>query len=94
MLTHFKNSSFMPVQRLTILITSLPKFSSYANITFWCKRDRIQHILFAEYVRHQVLNFLKKRILIEIPELNYVVFWDAENNNLFNFMTKKLILQR
>lgn len=88
--THFKNSSFMPVQHLKIVIIYGTVIFSHANVTFWCEWNMKQYIQYATYIAKEVLNFLKRqKVAIEIPEINYVVL-DTEHS----FETREIIFQR
>nr|XP_012221839.1 PREDICTED: thyrotropin-releasing hormone-degrading ectoenzyme-like [Linepithema humile] len=91
MWTHFKNSSFIPVQRLRVIISTFTAISIYANVTFWCGSNMTQYIYFAMNVAERALNFFKKQSTIEIPEMNYLVFSDVEYSS---FETRNFIFQR
>ncbi|XP_067209692.1 aminopeptidase N-like [Linepithema humile] len=92
-LTHFKNSSFIPIHHLKVIISTFTAISTYANVTFWCntRNNMTQYLLFATFVAERALYFFKNQITIKIPEMNYIVFSDIRYSS---FEARKFILQR
>nr|XP_012230275.1 PREDICTED: aminopeptidase N-like isoform X1 [Linepithema humile] len=83
MWTHFDKSPFMSIQHLTIVITTLTKISSlYKNITIWCRKNMIKHVLFALDVVQEVVKFLQLKSLTKIEKIDYVVIWDKQHSNI------------
>nr|XP_012232601.1 PREDICTED: aminopeptidase N-like isoform X2 [Linepithema humile] len=100
--THFHKSPFMPIQSLTIVITTftnifLQSQTLPARVTIWCRKNMTHsmgfthHVEFAQLITEEVFQFLNERSQTKIPKIDYIAIWDTHHRNI---ETWGLILHR
>lgn len=100
MWTYFAKSPSMPIEYLTIVITSFSIVSIEYNFTtslsdnatVWCRERTTTDIMFADVILSHIVDLLLKyNVVTEINKIDYVAYWDTRHSNI---LTWGLILQR
>nr|XP_012228358.1 PREDICTED: aminopeptidase N-like [Linepithema humile] len=92
MWTDFDESSPMPVQQITFVITTFTNVSSqFANVTIWCRPSVWIHVLYAKDVLEEVVPYFKEKYMLKLSKLDIVAVWHRHD---YNITTLGLILLR
>nr|XP_012214649.1 PREDICTED: aminopeptidase N-like isoform X1 [Linepithema humile] len=80
MWTHYNKSSLMSAQNLGFIITTLTHTStSTENIKFWCKKELMSEILFAETIAQKIVHYLNERSTRKVEKMDYFVINDFQS---------------
>ena len=85
--THFDNLSSMFAQHVRIVIlnivTSFINVATFTeNIGFWCRKEIIEQVQFAENIAQKVVNYLKQKSTKIVAKINYFVIRDLQPDSV------------